>query len=235
MVAHKSVTEALPPLGDFAAALVDFATPGGQGIQLAKTLREHGYSGALIALTSRVHKPSQEVLDQLAPLQCVNKPVKRRRLYSALTEQREATRHSHPGEPEAWSAAVRGVRVLVAEDNAVNQKVVLKMLERIGCTVDAVANGQEALRAALEQQYDLVLMDCQMPEMDGFEATRRIRRTPDGSGPPIVALTANAMQGDRERCLEAGMDDYLTKPVDFQALAGAVEKWSARTRAREAV
>jgi signal transduction histidine kinase/CheY-like chemotaxis protein len=118
------------------------------------------------------------------------------------------------------------VRVLLAEDNPVNQKVALTMLKRFGIQADVVANGLEALDALVGVAYDLVLMDCQMPDMDGFEATRRIRGRERGSRRlPVVAMTANAMAGDRERCIEAGMDDYIPKPVRIPDLHHALSRW----------
>ena len=118
------------------------------------------------------------------------------------------------------------VRVLLAEDNLVNQKVAAKMLAKLGLDVDVAATGLEALDALLGVSYDLVLMDCQMPEMDGYEASRRIRERERGSRRlPIVAMTANAMVGDRERCLEAGMDDYIPKPVRMEDLRRAMAQW----------
>jgi CheY-like chemotaxis protein len=118
------------------------------------------------------------------------------------------------------------VRVLVAEDNIVNQRLALRQLRKLGYYADAVSNGHEVLQALGTVRYDIILMDCQMPEMDGFEATAAIRREPGLAGRvPIVALTANAMQGDRERCLEVGMNDYVTKPVDVGRLAAALQRW----------
>ena len=105
--------------------------------------------------------------------------------------------------------------------------MVIKQLQKIGYKADAVANGAEALEAATTLAYDLILMDCQMPEMDGFSATREIRRRENDCGmhTPIIALTANALEGDRDRCLAAGMDDYLSKPVKIEALTALLEKW----------
>jgi CheY-like chemotaxis protein len=113
----------------------------------------------------------------------------------------------------------------------VNQKVAMRLLEKAGHHVDVVANGREAVAALDDAVYDLVFMDCQMPDMDGFEATRAIRAEEAGTPRhiPIVALTANAMQGDRERCLTAGMDDYIAKPVTTQTLAAALERWARST------
>ena len=129
----------------------------------------------------------------------------------------------------AAGAPRRRLRVLVAEDNAVNQRVVIRMLETAGCRVDAVANGREAVDAMARLPYDLVFMDCQMPEMDGYEASRAIRAAEragaSGRRVPIVALTANALQGDREQCLAAGMDDYLAKPITKDAFGASLRRW----------
>ena len=142
------------------------------------------------------------------------------------------TRHalvSIVGEGAALSARVRydNSRVLVVDDNTVNQQVVSVMLEQCGCTVDVAGNGIEAVKQVQLLPYDLVLMDCQMPEMDGYEATRRIREHERGQDKhlPIIALTANAMTGDAEKCLAAGMDDYLSKPIRTDALARVLKQW----------
>jgi CheY-like chemotaxis protein len=121
-----------------------------------------------------------------------------------------------------------GVRLLVAEDNVVNQRVIGRMLEKLGYQVDLVADGREAIDALLCQPYAAVLMDCQMPGMDGFEATGLIRDFEQGKGrTPIIALTASVMQGDREQCLAAGMDDYIAKPVLLADLAATLDRWIA--------
>jgi len=122
--------------------------------------------------------------------------------------------------------ALSSHRLVLVEDNPVNQKVAKAMLARLGFQAEVAENGLEAVSAMASSLYDLILMDCQMPGMDGFEATRRIRAGQVGARrTPIVAMTANAMQGDRERCMEAGMDDYIAKPVTLDALKTALQRW----------
>ncbi|MDX2171440.1 MAG: response regulator, partial [Deltaproteobacteria bacterium] len=123
------------------------------------------------------------------------------------------------------AAAAPRARVLVVEDNVVNQKVALRQLEKLGCRVDVAANGREAVTALERLRYDLVLMDCQMPVMDGFEATAAIRARERDGRVPIIAMTANATSEDRERCLAAGMDDYIAKPVRPEQLRARLDHW----------
>jgi len=118
------------------------------------------------------------------------------------------------------------ISVLVAEDNLVNQRVAARMLEKLGCRVDIAPDGRQAVEMWEQGAYDMILMDCQMPEMDGYTATGEIRRRePEGVHIPIVAMTAHARDEDRQDCLAAGMDDFLTKPVVRQKLAEAVKHW----------
>ncbi len=125
-----------------------------------------------------------------------------------------------------------GALVLVVEDTPVNQKITTRLLERVGCHVRLARDGREAVETFLQGAFDLVLMDCQMPGMDGFEATKAIRLHEAGRGrAPIVALTANAQSSDRERCLAAGMDDFLAKPLQAASLERVLRRWLARRAA----
>jgi CheY-like chemotaxis protein len=171
-------------------------------------LKQHGFAGSL-------SKP----LRQSQMYKCLNMALG---YADAAGDTETATDSSEPGFP------CQGARILLAEDNSINQKVAQSMLNRLGYKADVVANGLEAVRALELINYDLVLMDCLMPELDGYEATAMIRgdhsKVCDHSV-PIIAMTANAMQGDREKCLEAGMDDYLAKPLKKDDLAVMLEKW----------
>jgi CheY-like chemotaxis protein len=172
------------------------------------------------------------------------KPVKRSRLLDCLTNIVDgASVGDHIAkadlllEPKPSSPVILQLgkaRILLAEDNQTNQLVVTALLRKLGCKTDVVATGLAALEALRSTPYDIILMDCQMPEMDGYDAARAIRSVEQGSQriPPvhIIALTANAMEGDREKCLAAGMDDYLTKPIQLQALQAVLARWQAGSR-----
>lgn len=130
--------------------------------------------------------------------------------------------------PAATPVTVRALRVLLAEDNPVNQRMAERMLQRLGHTVQVAPDGAAAVAAVLDGPFDLVLMDCQMPVLDGYEATRAIRDlTGERGRVPVIALTANALSGDREKCLDAGMDDYLPKPFRIEELAAMLARWAA--------
>jgi len=152
-------------------------------------------------------------------------------LVTRALEQTELAR-PRPGAAAAGPSADPAhplVRVLVVEDNAVNQQVTRRFLERLGCEVELADNGQRALEFCSNGSYDLILMDVQMPVMDGLAATREIRRhEQSGRRTPIIALTAKAMKGDREKCLEAGASDYLAKPVNTDQLLSALRMWLHR-------
>jgi CheY-like chemotaxis protein/HPt (histidine-containing phosphotransfer) domain-containing protein len=165
----------------------------------------------------------------------LGKPIRQSQLYNSLVNAlaggaprvQYATRRraTAPAPP----APLRPLRILVVEDNVVNQKVAQLLLRQLGQRADLATNGLEAVRALQRQDYDVVLMDCQMPEMDGFDATREIRQQiPQQRQPYIVAMTANALEGDREDCLNAGMDDYLAKPVDRERLRAILAEVDSR-------
>jgi len=155
----------------------------------------------------------------------VVKPVSENELGNAIYRALYGFGKTSPAATPAPPREVRNLTVLLAEDNTVNQKLATRLLEKMGHRVSLAANGAEAVRAHAAGRFDLILMDVQMPEMNGFEATARIREREKitGGHVPIVALTAHAIQGDRERCLASGMDDYLSKPLNAIALAEKLE------------
>ena len=163
---------------------------------------------------------------------CLMKPIRPSALFDVLIgicagqpAAARAVAKAAPARPaiDPEMADRHPLRILLAEDNAVNQKLALRLLSQMGYRADVAANGIEAIQAVERQTYDVVLMDVQMPEMDGLEATRQIcARWPTGARPRIIAMTANAMQGDRELCLQAGMDDYVAKPIRVDELIGAL-------------
>src|SRR5262245_5041398 len=217
--------------------------PGPSGLDVARIVAgDRTLSSTRVALlTSLADRIATDASIDVGVVESVMKPVRRHALYKAIVEalrpplsvKKSLPTAAHPVTPASAESAVvtQSVRILVAEDNLVNQRVVLGLLAKLGHRADAVRDGLEAVKAVESGAYDLVFMDCQMPELDGFEATRRIRRLPAAKGAvPIVALTANAMQGDRERCLEVGMNDYVTKPVDIGRLAAVLQRFLSSTR-----
>jgi GAF domain-containing protein/CheY-like chemotaxis protein len=205
----------------FDVAIVDLHMPELDGIALATALRasEAGAATAVIVLSSiGVH---EQATDAIAAF--LVKPVKPSALYDAIATVLAGQTAAVPVRPTGAGidhglGARHPLRILLAEDNAVNQKLALRLLDRMGYRADVAENGEEAVAAVEGSTYDVILMDIQMPELDGLEATRRIRRRWPGDTPRIVAMTANAMDGDREACLEAGMDDYIAKPIAPEAL-----------------
>ncbi len=194
----------------FDVAILDYLLPDTDGSQLAAAIRQV-YPTLPLILISSIGKP---INDGLFYAQ-LSKPVQPQVLYDTLCAALGVAPTGVEGaKADATPDRPAPLRILLAEDNPVNQRVALLMLEKIGYEATVVNNGLEALEALSQADYDLVLLDVQMPELDGLETARRIRqRWPSGTGPRLVAMTANAMQGDRELCLAAGMDDYLAKPV----------------------
>ncbi len=222
---------------EFDFAILDMEMPGMNGLQTARALKQidKARNNPIILLTSIGHDDT--ALDESLLTVQITKPVKPAQLYNVvlgiLTEKTGEHLRIPRGTGEFRfdpSMAERlPLRILVAEDNAVNQKVILHTLERLGYRADIAANGYEVLDAIQRQWYDVILMDVQMPEMDGVEATRRIReQRPADKQPCIIALTAHALTGDRERYLNAGMDDYLSKPVHPEALVEVLRKYEPR-------
>jgi PAS domain S-box-containing protein len=218
----------------FDVAILDMQMPDMDGLTLAREIRVHrdARSLPLVMLTSLGRGEATEV-DFAAHL---TKPIKPSQLLDALMavfgEELATAERSSTVEPDDRLAERLPLRILVVEDNAVNQQLVLLMLQKVGYRADVAANGVEALEALERQPYDAILMDVEMPEMDGLEATRRIHRQwPRERRPHIIAVTANAMQGERELCIQAGMDDYITKPIHIDVLAEALTRAPRRTGA----
>jgi two-component system, sensor histidine kinase and response regulator len=188
----------------------------------------------LVLLTSVAHRGSAGEAEHAGFSAFLLKPIRQSQLYDCIATVIGAA--SEPAAPRLITgetlrdapAAIRA-RVLLAEDNVVNQRVAVRMLEKLGCRVDVATNGLEAVEASGRIGYHCIFMDCQMPDMDGYEATAAIRQreAQTGGRVPIIAMTANALESDRERCLGAGMDDYVSKPVQPKQLATTVEKWVA--------
>jgi two-component system, sensor histidine kinase and response regulator len=209
--------------------LVDAQMPGIDGYELARRINDHlQYAGATIMMLSSSDSPSSgEPRPRLAA--SLMKPIKQSELFDAIMTSLGVSLRG-PERPTETSPPTRRLRILLAEDNVVNQKFVRHVLDKRGHDVTVAGNGREAIAAIESGPFDLVLMDVQMPEMGGFEATAEIRRRQRGGDfplaerLPIVAMTAHAMKGDRERCLAAGMDDYIAKPIQAAALYELIER-----------
>jgi signal transduction histidine kinase/DNA-binding response OmpR family regulator len=215
----------------FDVAILDMHMPGMDGATLAARIREAGHDLPLVLFSSLGH---QEISEGLFAAR-LGKPLRQSQLFDTLMTllvQDAAPRHvAPPPKPriDAEMASRHALRILLAEDNVVNQKLALRLLQQMGYRADLASNGLEAIECVARQTYDVVLMDVQMPEMDGFEASRQITtKWPAGQRPRIIAMTANAMQGDRELCLAAGMDDYVSKPIRVDELVAALMSVSAR-------
>jgi len=216
-------------------AILDLMMPEMDGFELARTIKSDPNTGKLplVMLTSFGDRRHAEQAQETGVAAYLPKPVRQTQLQDCLStvmgrareNVKPVARESVRPDPVVEDLMSQK-RILLAEDNFVNQKVAVRQLKKLGVRTDAVANGREVLEALKRIPYDLVLMDCQMPEMDGYEATAEIRRR-EGSihRTPIVAMTANALEGDREKCLAAGMDDYISKPVKTGELERVLEKY----------
>ena len=235
MVPHEVATpaEALGLIREgapFDLAILDMHMPGMDGLALAAEIRKHRAADQLPLVLFTSLGRREAGVDALEFAAFLTKPIKPSQLFDALVgvlsgqPVRVPQAAQDKFQFDKDMAGRRPLRILVAEDNMVNQKLALRLLEQMGYRADVAANGLEAVEAVERQRYDVVLMDVQMPEMDGLEATRQIiRRIAEEQRPWIIAMTANAMEGDRERCLAAGMNDYITKPVRGPELVGALE------------
>ncbi len=219
--------------------LMDMQMPGMDGQEATERLKQlPGYAGVPVVLLSSAGSLRAEDVTAGGFSAALVKPVRQSSLYNTLVEVLQPAGRAPEAPPAVLlpGAPMRlGLRVLLAEDNAINQKVASRMLTRWGCEVDIVADGQSALDALSANRYDLVMMDCHMPVMDGYEATAAIRSREKHTGQhmPIVAMTANALAGDRERCIAAGMDDYVRKPVKPKDLLDALRRWGGMRQAAE--
>ena len=236
-VFHAMLARDAPP----AVLLVDQDLPDRSGLAVAAAMRESGAPPASLILMTSLATPLREDEIKLVD-RIINKPAKTAVLVRALAALTQPARPADPpAVPSAVAAPLAGLRVLVAEDHPVNQRLATRLLQRLGATVHVATNGLEAVQALRDADFDAVLMDCQMPQLDGYEATRQLRLPQSGCRNPripVIALTAHAMAADREKCLAAGMNDYLTKPINpdllKQALIGVVPRRSPLILDKEA-
>ncbi|MBK9305809.1 MAG: response regulator [Nitrospira sp.] len=270
--ALRRISEATQRGTPYDLAILDFVMPGKDGLQLAREIQDHpgGAGIRLVVMTSLLQRGHAEEARRAGAMGYLPKPVRHDELRDCLRTVLGLAETQKPKEPRTLSTVpqlvtrhtvaenIQHPRVLVVEDNIINQKLAVRMVEKLGYQPDVVDNGQEALTALKKGDYTAILMDCQMPIMDGFETTKNIRegeacgyvsdsrfqvsgsnhegsdRQPETYNPkletrphiPIIAVTANAMQGDRERCLAAGMDDYLSKPIKLDELRAALARWA---------
>jgi two-component system sensor histidine kinase/response regulator len=241
--AVRDATQALARLAQAAGRgerwdllLTDHHGPELDGLSLARAVHaQPAWRGLTVAVLSSLASADGDAASE-GPVRWLSKPVRRQALHELLCSLHVHGQAAAPvPAPSRPALTAAPLRVLLAEDNEVNQILAQAHLEALGCEVTLASNGVEALQRWQEGHHDLVLMDCQMPELDGYQATRRLRELerarPGQPRTPIVALTANAMEGDRERCLAAGMDDYLSKPFTREGLGAVMERGIARARA----
>jgi two-component system sensor histidine kinase/response regulator len=250
--ALESLLEAARGGRPYELAILDVHMPGMDGLELARAIKADPSIAEtrLVVLTSVGQSCSAEELKKAYIDTYLVKPVKQSRLYECLVGAmgKATARDFGPdsdlsgstAEIDQFPPAAQKTRILLAEDNYTNQQVALGQLRKLGYEADVAVNGLDVQKALRSVPYDIILMDCQMPEMDGYQATRAIRMQeqsslPDSGGKSpvhIVAITANAMEGDREKCLAAGMNDYLSKPIRLRELQAVLERWKSGTDSR---
>jgi PAS domain S-box-containing protein len=217
----------------FGLVLLDWQLPGMDGLDAAARIRAREETRGLpiILMSAYAGKEEEARCAEVGVNVFLPKPITPSSLYNAIVEA-EGLRPAGPVQKTAADAEAEfaGARVLLAEDNEANQFVALELLGRLGIELDIAANGREAVEMVGQKSYAAVLMDMQMPEMDGLEATRRIRQQPALHGLPVIAMTANAMKADVEACLAAGMNDFLSKPIERAALVQSLRRWLPRGR-----
>ena len=244
------VESAIDSAQPYGIAIVDMQMPGMDGLQLVETLRKNSKLAdiKIIIITSSGERLPKKQQREMGISACLFKPYRQSMLYDCLVE----TSFESPSNnaPDAVPVAIEttaekrktpseiaapALSILIAEDNPINQKLALLMLDKMGFSADVAGNGLEVLDAVKNKEYDVILMDCQMPEMDGFSATRSLRVEEEARGVAgsqqaiqIIAMTANAMRGDREKCLDSGMDDYLSKPIRKSGLLEALQNAAAK-------
>ena len=217
---------------EWMATLIDADLVDDEGASLSPFTNDPKRVTAVLYSPLKKHRWLIGAREKLGIDDLLSKPFRQLELSGLLEAARKgksevAKIRSGKLDPDAAAddSVLASVKVLAAEDNMANQAVVRAMSEKIGFHLDVVNNGLEAVTALTQGQYDLVLMDCQMPVMDGFTATRKLRSRDNGGDIPIIAMTANALAGDREKCLDAGMSDYLSKPVKLEELRQMISKW----------
>ncbi len=223
---QKSIQSGRSP---YDVVLVDSHIQNDSGLEIMQKIKDICNSQAIIYMSEKIHRKDFDAARAVGVVDCLTKPLRHDSLAKILR------RIQRDGKSSGRREAVRTeriqkhsdkrYRVLLAEDNIVNQKVASRMLESLGCEVELVQNGVEAYTAAQHTTYDAIFMDCQMPEMDGYEATTLIRENSSNKSTPIIALTAHALVGDKERCLQAGMSDFIPKPIRREVLETMITQW----------
>jgi two-component system, sensor histidine kinase and response regulator len=229
--ALAGLREAIARGDPYRRVIIDNSLPDMRGIELARTINSASLQGdcQLILLTP-FGREVGELTD--SRFYWLTKPIRQSALWDGLASEAADVAPETSGADQAAiprSAGAKGIRVLLVEDSPVNLEVCVLILERLGCVVETATNGWDALERHADKEFELIFMDCQMPEMDGYEATAEIRRRESQSHrhTPIIALTGNVIEGARERCLAAGMDDYLAKPFSLDQMRAMLTAWSS--------